>query len=68
MKKAKGEATMRITKRALLAQSAAIAAIAASAPAFAQDEEAAATAEGEGNVIVVTGFKRSLQVQILPKS
>lgn len=56
---------MKITKRALLAQSAAIAAIATSAPALAQDEEAAAaTAEGEGNVIVVTGFKRSLQDSI----
>ncbi len=54
---------MRISKRAIWAQSAAIAAIATSAPAFAQDEQAA-SAEDDENVIVVTGFKKSLQDSI----
>ncbi len=57
---------MRISKRAVLAQSAAFAAIAISAPAYAQDEAAPATAEaeGEGNAIIVTGFRKSLQDSI----
>lgn len=50
---------MRISKRAIWAQSAAIAAIATATPAMAQDSESA-TVEGEENVIVVTGFKKSL--------
>ncbi len=54
---------MLFSKRAMLAQSAALAAIAVSSPALAQDENAPA-AEGEENVIVVTGFKKSLEDSI----
>lgn len=57
---------MLFSKRAILARSAAIAAIAVSSPAFAQDEDQtpAPAAEGEENVIVVTGFRRSLEDSI----
>nr|WP_298929493.1 TonB-dependent receptor [uncultured Erythrobacter sp.] len=55
---------MKISKRAILAQSAAFAAIAVSSPALAQDGDQAETVEGEENVIIVTGFKKSLQDSI----
>ncbi|MCK0127755.1 TonB-dependent receptor [Erythrobacter sp. F6033] len=55
---------MKISKRAILAQSAAFAAIAISSPALAQDSDQADTVEGEENVIIVTGFKKSLQDSI----
>ncbi|MDY7098431.1 MAG: TonB-dependent receptor [Pseudomonadota bacterium] len=54
---------MLFSKRAVLAQSAALCAIAVSSPAIAQDADSQ-TAEGEDNVIVVTGFKKSLQDSI----
>ncbi len=60
---------MFFTKKTVLAQSAAIAAIAVSSPAIAQDQsdEATTTAEApesEGNAIVVTGFRSSLENSI----
>ncbi len=62
---------MLISKRAALAQSAAVAVIAISTPAIAQDQGEAAnppaeqqSVEGEENTIVVTGFRRSLQDSI----
>ncbi|MEL6530489.1 MAG: TonB-dependent receptor [Pseudomonadota bacterium] len=54
---------MSFSKRAILAQTAAFAAIAVSSPALAQDAETSSV-EGEENVIVVTGFKKSLQDSI----
>lgn len=54
---------MKISKRAILTQSAAAAAIAVSAPALAQDSEFVA-AGGEENAIVVTGFRGSLERSI----
>ena len=58
---------MLTSKRAILAQTAALAAIAVSAPAVAQEQSSAGeeqVSEGEGNAIVVTGFRRSLQDSI----
>ncbi|MEM8724211.1 MAG: TonB-dependent receptor plug domain-containing protein, partial [Pseudomonadota bacterium] len=54
---------MLFSKRAVLAQSAALAAIAVSSPALAQDADTP-SAEGEENVIIVTGFKKSLEDSI----
>jgi len=59
---------MLFSKRALLAQGVAIAAITVATPAIAQDADASqddtANVEGEGNAIVVTGFRKSLQDSI----
>ncbi len=57
---------MKITMRTMLAQSAAIAAIATATPAFAQDDAQAqeGDAAAEGNAIIVTGFRKSLQDSI----
>lgn len=56
---------MKFSMRAALAQTAAFAAIAISAPAVAQDAaDEQQTVEGEENTIVVTGFRKSLQDSI----
>ncbi|MEM6476673.1 MAG: TonB-dependent receptor plug domain-containing protein, partial [Pseudomonadota bacterium] len=58
---------MKFSKRAVLAQTAACAAIAISSPAVAQDDGSqpeAQAVEGEENTIVVTGFRKSLQDSI----
>ncbi|MEL7198370.1 MAG: TonB-dependent receptor plug domain-containing protein [Pseudomonadota bacterium] len=57
---------MLFSKRAILAQSAALAAIAISSPAIAQDQSDSATTmvEDEGNAIIVTGFRKSLDDSI----
>jgi len=53
---------MRLSKRAGLAQSVALIAVAAATPAMAQ--ETGQPAAEEENIIIVTGFKRSLQDSI----
>ncbi|MEM1052978.1 MAG: TonB-dependent receptor [Pseudomonadota bacterium] len=53
---------MLFSKRAILAQSVALIAMTAANPAMAQEEsDDAVVANDEGNTIVVTGFRRSLQ-------
>ncbi|MEM7664907.1 MAG: TonB-dependent receptor [Pseudomonadota bacterium] len=55
---------MVFSKRAALAHSAALAAVAISSPAVAQEQEVTSVESDEEDVIVVTGFKRSLQDSI----